>query len=758
MEQNKTLGKLLARENITIQHGNYNTAWFDIKNRTLGLPMWADNGKDVYDLLIGHEVGHALFTPFEGWHDSPEKLKGCPRSYINVIEDARIERKIRSEYPGLVGPFLRGYKKLCEDNFFGDLDDVDFNNVKLIDKINLKSKLGSYIEVPFNAEEKAFFDRAMSNETFSEVVDLCREILAYTKENHPEQLTPPPAPKVEEGVDFGDDSQQNQPPQGHDDMDPQDSEETDSEEESQGGASNEESDDADDESENSEAKDSEDEDKAEDKASSESVISDKPEASEEDTSQTDDNFRRMEEGLIEKDSKGAQVLHINAPNKQIRELTVISHKQLAKERLERREIYNDNTLERNKDKFDTYIKQTRKNVNFAVKEFEMRKAAHQWQRAATAKSGSLDVNKVHSYKFNEDIFARVTNLADAKNHGMMMLVDYSGSMTYSMSEVMDQVIHLVMFCKAVNIPFEVYGFTTGNTNFQWSNGTDDKAKAHDKLIRKNYGLFRDGMMDLDRLSLPQLVTSELKKADLRLALQTLHSKMQKDDYWNEAFESRNEQYGSTPLNQALIVSHDLIKKFKAKHGIEKMNFVVLTDGDTNGLSAYNDRKLDDKKSPTKSSYYGDNGINVLLDNKLIHLKDSRKGGTKDLLLNIQKKYNTNTLGFFLAEDSRMFHNRIAMGHTDDNYIDYYSDEYASIKTEANKEYRKNKCVIQKDVLGYNEYYVIKTGKGLTTEADEKMDDLSDDATKNQIRNAFKKDSKSKKVNKVLLTSLGKAVA
>ena len=99
MYANSSLPKLLAKENIDIRHGNYKTPWFDIKNRVLGLPMWKDMGKDVYDLFVGHEVGHALETPFEGWHDSPEKLKGCPRSYINVIEDARIERKIQSRYP-----------------------------------------------------------------------------------------------------------------------------------------------------------------------------------------------------------------------------------------------------------------------------------------------------------------------------------------------------------------------------------------------------------------------------------------------------------------------------------------------------------------------------------------------------------------------------------------------------------------------------------------------------------------------------------
>ena len=139
---NTTIAKLLAKENIEVQYGNYKTAWFDIESRTLGLPLWKDMGKDVHDLLVGHEVGHALYTPYEGWHDSPtnvEKLLGCPRSYINVVEDARIEKKIRSQYPGLVGPMARGYKVLADEEFFGDISDVDFDQVKLIDKINLKA-------------------------------------------------------------------------------------------------------------------------------------------------------------------------------------------------------------------------------------------------------------------------------------------------------------------------------------------------------------------------------------------------------------------------------------------------------------------------------------------------------------------------------------------------------------------------------------------------------------------------------------------
>ena len=65
MYANSSLPKLLAKENIDIRHGNYKTPWFDIKNRVLGLPMWKDMGKDVYDLFVGHEVGHALIDVYQ---------------------------------------------------------------------------------------------------------------------------------------------------------------------------------------------------------------------------------------------------------------------------------------------------------------------------------------------------------------------------------------------------------------------------------------------------------------------------------------------------------------------------------------------------------------------------------------------------------------------------------------------------------------------------------------------------------------------
>ena len=58
-----TLAKLLATENLNVEHRNVPTAYFDIENRILCLPIWKDVSADVYDMLVGHEVGHALYTP-----------------------------------------------------------------------------------------------------------------------------------------------------------------------------------------------------------------------------------------------------------------------------------------------------------------------------------------------------------------------------------------------------------------------------------------------------------------------------------------------------------------------------------------------------------------------------------------------------------------------------------------------------------------------------------------------------------------------
>ena len=70
------LAKLLATEDLIVEHKNCPTAQFNVETRVLVLPIWDKASNDVYDMLVGHEVGHALFTPNE---DLPD---GIPHSFV----------------------------------------------------------------------------------------------------------------------------------------------------------------------------------------------------------------------------------------------------------------------------------------------------------------------------------------------------------------------------------------------------------------------------------------------------------------------------------------------------------------------------------------------------------------------------------------------------------------------------------------------------------------------------------------------------
>jgi hypothetical protein len=111
------LAKLLATENITVQENNVKTASFDVVNRVLTLPIFKTDSKDVTDMLIAHECAHALYTPTKSWNEitDDEDL----RSYVNVLEDTRIDHLIQSKYPGIVINYKNGFDILNSKNFFG---------------------------------------------------------------------------------------------------------------------------------------------------------------------------------------------------------------------------------------------------------------------------------------------------------------------------------------------------------------------------------------------------------------------------------------------------------------------------------------------------------------------------------------------------------------------------------------------------------------------------------------------------------------
>ena len=133
-EAKSNLAKLLATENITVEHRKVQTAFFDLGKRLLVVPIWKEMNVDILDMLLAHEIGHALFTPQDEWKEGIDKK--IPHSYLNIVEDARIEKLIKRKYPGLSQPFIKGYRDLINNDFF-KTKDKDINEMLLIHRLNM---------------------------------------------------------------------------------------------------------------------------------------------------------------------------------------------------------------------------------------------------------------------------------------------------------------------------------------------------------------------------------------------------------------------------------------------------------------------------------------------------------------------------------------------------------------------------------------------------------------------------------------------
>ena len=179
LETKSQLAKLIATENITIQHNQVKTASFDTVNRVLTLPIFKVQSGDVYDMLIAHECSHALHTPTEGWKQISDD--DSLRQYVNVLEDTRIDILIQKKYPGVVRNYLNGFDIMEKSNFFGlNGKDID-TDLMLIDKINMRSKSSNRLPFKFSKEDEKWLELVDGLKTFDDVVELAKDMLNWQK-------------------------------------------------------------------------------------------------------------------------------------------------------------------------------------------------------------------------------------------------------------------------------------------------------------------------------------------------------------------------------------------------------------------------------------------------------------------------------------------------------------------------------------------------------------------------------------------------
>jgi len=755
LDQQSTLAKLLAQENIHVIHGNYRTAWFNPSQRVLALPIWKNRGKAVYDLLTGHEVGHALYTPADGWHDAVTDIKGAPRAYLNVLEDVRIERKIQDKFPGLRAQFQRGYKVLADENFFGTENIQDFSKLLVIDRINLFSKIGTHINVAFSSPEQVMVDAAYKTETFDDVVELAKKIYAYQKKVNADakkkakNAQQPPKPKqpkpqqveddaIEVEEDFGDQNDYEKPEeevtqQTTDDSPAEElkpSEEETEEDLPQVKSSNEKSK----------------EELPDDVDTTPEIEEDRVEETDEDMldaleSMTDNAFRNSEDSLLATQELGKAAVY--TLNKLRQPDIVIDYKEyFAQWRLEINNAligspHITDQLKALKPNYTKFKNETEMASAYMAKEFEMRKAAYQYSRATVHKTGTLNTNKLHSYKTAEDIFLRSTKLANYQNHGMIMYVDFSGSMQSCMGPTIRQLLNLTLFCRMVNIPFEVYAFTT-RVRSDTHNDTENDLKK-----------FMDCEIIPHKFNLINLLSSRMSRKEYQTSQELLWNLSQAwDGKLSRYYIGRWNQLHSTPLNTCIAYADEMIKKFKAKHNVEKMTAMFLTDGESDSFQVRVTDEADQYRhaGDSSDSYYRSRKAIIRSNGRTIVAPalDSREI-TSQMLHNLGQTTGSTVLGFFISEYRNEAISKICDAK---GYIN--KDKYA---TQMNN----NRCLIEDKVFGYDRYFGL-CSKFMDVTEDELGNLVEDGANKGKLKTAFAKLAKSKRVNRILLNGFVDAIA
>ena len=706
MTNKSQLAKLLATENIEVQENKVQTASFDVVNRILTIPIFKEEqkSKHVYDMLVGHEVSHALHTPSESWKDMANRTKEF-KSFVNVIEDARIDKLIQKKYPGLTDDYIKGFDKMYKDNFFGTKGKNIQTDYSLIDKINLYYKSSKNLDFKFTNKEKILVDAVDKCKTFDDVLKLSEEILGYCKDELKKKTE---LQKVYVSS-MGD-------KQSDSDMDSNDLNKTSDEKLDEWLEKKSESDKSDDEANKKDSKQT-------------------GGGGAGTTDNTPSELRPLTAEMYETSVKGItddtahDRCYAELPKVNLKKL-IIPYSKFIRDVMIYDNAYNNTEYDKqqiNKAKVRTqkFMKESSNVVNFLVKEFEMKKNAKLYARASQDKTGIIDPLKLHTYKYAEDIFKKITTIPNQKNHGMILLLDWSGSMQKHILPTVEQLLNLSLFCKKINIPFSVYAFMN-NCRESKNDYSESGFTVNSKTILPD-----------SSTKLVQLFSHKQSKVDYMRCATILHrAAMYFGDYYtSRRYDPMNEDQtvpsisgdyylSSTPLNESLIGMDHIIKKFKKDYNVEKLSLVTLTDGASNSMGRHGNGELFLKlngKYQMAGSYYME-----------------RKDFTSVMLRYLKKKYDLQTIGFYLVSKYRELQYQLRLP---------YNKEML-----AKKMFTKDKFIADYNTA-YDVYFYVNSGTRVANQVFE-----SDSTDKRTLKKMFMSGMKNRINSRVLLQNFIKRIA
>lgn len=807
------MARILATENIrVVVDPKMNTAAFDLKNRTLLLPQWKDMSKTVYDMLIGHEISHALHTPAEGWRETCNKISGTTDHnstawqtaslYLNVVEDARIERLIQIKFPGFRRDFIGAYNELNAKNFFG-VKGKNMNTLGLADRINLYYKLGTIgsVGITFTDAEDAFIRRIDSATSFADAALIAADLFKFCNEQqHKQQQQNAQGNPQQQPCNGGKSDKQKQQGGQSQQQDDQDGETGDSQDNGGNVGGDEQG-----PGQGSDAQDGEGEQNDQGKQPADQKqpqSGDAPAPVGNAHSQSEVPPAPMTQQTLNQNLKNQ--VEQNPYDSRIMAPTELVHCNLSEIMIDCKKIVEtartdfpwmwdaagrtqrqiDIVTYATKDQTN-FMRDSKKQIDLLMKQFELRKAAQIAKRESVRKTGILDTVRMVNYKHSEDIFRRNTMLPEGKNHGLVMFVDWSGSMAMCLEAVMEQTMVLVEFCRRMQIPYEVFAFTTrsfanGGDLHGWTNDPSKQKKYWKGDVTGTYGTVQTKEeitargLELPRahsqFALMNLLSSRLSRTehqDMVLFLRALVARQRGDGrYFDCSGDKSRWELSGTALDETIVAAMQIVPQFKSSNKLDIVNTIFLTDGETSVPYISGSQLID----PSTKAVYSDEQFRTDAD------ANRNMGRSTDiLLLALRDITKANVVGMFLAPTAgsiypeRYFRKemkRLADQHMSNRSVkDRYAVRHAEsearrelIKT-LGKQFNEDNCLVaDAGSTGYSEFFIIKSTARVLGDEIDAMDEVQQGATQAAIKKAFLKSFDNKNKSRVLINRFIELIA
>jgi len=377
-----------------------------------------------------------------------------------------------------------------------------------------------------------------------------------------------------------------------------------------------------------------------------------------------------------------------------------------------------------------FVRESDAFVRQLVAQFERRKAADSIRKERPKQTGMLNLDRLHQYRTHDDIFLSKIVKQDGKNHGIVFLLDLSGSMSMTLKDCYLQILQLVWFCEKAKIPFEVFGFTDVSPSRRIESYDEEYRKwfSDPKKQGKHFAHpmepenARDALcaMQYDHACLINLASSRDSADEREMLLALLYSQFVTRD--GGAGTNLLALHG-TPTTEGVAIATQFMQEWVAANNIQIPTIMVVTDGSPNGIS------VKDAEDANLYEYGSTEGVLTVVNEMLgtVHRVDWSMNSGRDLsntvigtmLDSLREKLNARCVGMFVG--GQTFHERdyiqfcMSMKEREEYYNTKYQARGDLIKTArfaaAKDAYADGTVIVHPEIFpGYDAFFLTKTPK------------------------------------------------